>query len=353
MKKNVIYILIAVAAVLFIIWKLGANKKENEKQVAVVKESTSGAVPVIIEPASLSTFEPVFDANGNFQADQQINFSAEYAGRVTSLLVKEGSVVSKGQVLAQIDNQVASADLQNAEASVNAAKTDMERFQKALQSGGVTQKQVDDMKVQYQAANARLALAKKNASNTSLRSPINGIINAKFIEVGSYLAAGTKLFEIVNINKLKLVVNVPEMVVVQLKNGDLVDVTTNVYPEEVYKGKITFIAAKGDETLNYPVEIEITNISGKQLKAGMYGSAKFNLPNKSAALLISRAAFFGGLSNNQIFVEEGGKAKLKSVTTGNVYGDKVEVRSGLAEGEKVIISGQVNLVDGTEVMASK
>ena len=353
MKKILLYSAIVIAAVALIMWKLNNNKKANAERTAIVKESTSGAVPVLTELASRTAFDPTFLVNGSFAAVQQINFSAESPGRITELMVKEGSVVRIGQTLARIDNQVASADLENAEASVNAARRDMNRYESALASGGVTQKQVDDMKLQYQSASARLAQAKKSAQNTLLKSPIDGIINAKFVEVGTYLAAGNKLFEIVNISRLKLIVNVPENQVVQIHVGQEVPVTTNVFPEVVYKGKITFIAAKGDETLNYPVEIEVTNISGKELKAGMYGTAILDLPKREPALLVPRAAFYSGVSNNLIFVAENGKAKSRKVTAGAIYGDKVEVRSGLNDGESVIISGQVNLVDGTEVSVQK
>ena len=350
MKKSLLYITIVVAVLALIGWKLSSNKKNNEARTAVVKESNSGSVPVLTEAASLSAPGQEFIANGNFKAVKQIDFSAESAGRIVQLMVQEGSQVRAGQVLARIDNQVAGADLQSAQAAVSQAKRDLERYQTALASGGVTQKQVDDVRLQLESVQARYALANKNAQNTLLRSPIDGIINTKYVEVGAYLAAGTKLFEIVNISRLKLVVNVPENQVVLLRLAQDVKVTTNVFPEAVYNGKITFIAAKGDATLNYPVEIEVSNISGKELKAGMYGTANFELPQQAPALLIPRAAFYAGLNNNSIYVFEAGKAKARQVIVGRVYGDKVEVRDGLKEGEIVITSGQVNLTDGTTVI---
>jgi len=353
MKKVILYSAIAIAAIALIMWKLNANKKQNAERTALVKESTSGAVPVLTYVAGLTTLDQSFTANGNFVAINQIDFSAESSGRITELMAKEGTPVRVGQVLARIDNQVVGADLEIARSNVNAARIDMERYQKALQTGGVTQKQVDDMTLQYRNALARLKQAEKNTSNTLLKSPIDGVVNAKYVEVGAYVSPGTKLFQIVNISRLKLVVGVPESQVVSLSLGQEVPVTTSVYPEVTYKGKITFIAAKGDETLNYPVEVEITNIPGKQLKAGMYGTATFSLPKQDPAILIPRAAFYAGVNNNLIFVVENDKAVSKKVTSGRVYGDMVEVRGGLKEGEVVITSGQVNLADGTPVSVQK
>ncbi len=157
------------------------------------------------------------------------------------------------------------------------------------------------------------------------------------------------MFDIVDVSRLKLRVTVPEIQVVNLKLGDKVNVTTNVFPEVQYIGKITFIAAKGDETLSYPVEMEVTNINGKQLKAGMYGTANFEMPKQDPTMLVSRTAFVGGVNSNQIYVMEGNVAKLRKVTAGRIFGDKVEIREGLQEGETVIVSGQINLTDGAKV----
>lgn len=349
MKKFLLYGVIIIAVLALIIWKLQTNKKESAERTAQVKESTSGAVPVRVAKAAYTAFDQDFSANGNFQAVNQVEFSSEISGRITRLYVDNGSVVSPGMVLARVDNDIVNADLQTARNNLNQTKTDFDRYSKALTTGGVTQKQVDDARLQYENAKARYAQVNKNLSNTTIKSPINGIINSNSVNVGTYLSPGTKMFEIVDISKLKLVVNVPESRVVQLKQGDHVKVTANVFPEAEYNGKITFIAAAGDATLNYPVEVEVVNIKGKQLKAGMYGTANFSLPKQAPALLIPRAAFYAGLNANVIYVYENGQAKNRQVVAGRVFGDKVEIRSGLKEGDAVIVSGQVNLTDGTAV----
>ncbi len=353
MKKILLYGSITIAAIVLIFWKLNDNKKKNTAKTEVVKESSSGEIPVLTEKVALTNFDQQFAANGNFEAIREINFLSEIAGRITSLLVKEGSQVRAGQVIARVDNEVLNAELQSSKSSLEQARTDRDRYQKALATGGVTQKQVDDMKLQYATAEARYTAARRKVEDTYIKSPINGTINAKFVEVGTYLSAGNKMFEIVDISHLKLVANVPEMQVVQLHNGQEVNVTTNVFPEVTYKGKITFIAAKGDASLNYPVEIEVSNINGKELKAGMYGTATFELPKQAPMMLIPRSAFYGGVNSNTIFVLNNGKAQLKKLVAGRVLGDKVEIRSGLNEGETVITSGQVNLAEGTPVTAQK
>ena len=353
LKNILVYGLVLIAALVFIFWKLGSNKKENAANTEVVKNANSGAIPVLIQLADVSQFDPHFDANGNFVPVQQLTYLAQAAGQITQLLVTQGTYVQQGQLMARLDDQLLQAALVNAQAVLQQAATDKDRYDKALPAGGVTQKQVDDAHFQYDQDAANVEQAKKRIADTYVKAPITGVVNKKYVELGTYLALGNKIVDIVNVDRLKLTVNVPEGQVVTLKVGDKVDVTANVYPETHYSGKITFIAVQGDDNLSYPVDIEIVNQSGKPLKSGMYGTAHFTLPNMEPMMLIARTAFAGGVNSNQIFILQDGKAVLRKVVAGRIFGDRVEVRGGLNKGDTVITSGQVNLVDGTPVTVQK
>jgi membrane fusion protein, multidrug efflux system len=352
-KNVLIYGLILIAALVFIFWKLGSNKKQDAANVAVVKESNNGAIPVLTTVAAITRFDPHFDANGNFMPVQQLTYLAQSAGQINELLVKEGTHVEQGQVMARLDDQLLQAALANAQASLQQASLDKDRYDKALPAGGVTQKQVDDAHFQYDQQVASVDQAKKRIADTYIKAPITGVVNKKYVELGTYLALGNKIVDIVNVDRLKLTVNVPEGQVVTLKVGDNVDVTANVFPEAHYKGKITFIAVQGDNNLSYPVDIEIVNSNANPIKAGMYGTAHFTLPNMEPMMLIPRTSFTGGVNSNQIFIMQDSKASLHKVVAGRIFGDQVEIRGGLKTGDTVITSGQVNLVDGTLVTVQK
>ena len=241
---------------------------------------------------------------------------------------------------------------QAAEAGYLNAKSDYNRFENAYKTGGVTKQQLDQAKVALTNADANYKQAKLNVGDTRIKAPISGIINKRFIEPGSMLTAmpATQLFEIVNVSTLKLTVNVNESQVATLKTGTAVTVTSSVYPNQEFKGKISFIAAKSDSSLNFPVEIEISNNVNNDLKAGMYGTAVFkSAQQKQSMTVIPRNAFVGSVSSNQVFVVENGKAVLKTVTAGRILGDQVEILSGLSDGEKVITTGQINLQNGNTV----
>lgn len=349
MKKNIIITIVILAALGLIAFTLMNNKKENEAKTAVVAQKNA-SVSVKTESVTTEEVSLDFSVNGVFQPLQELNFSAEKPGRVVRVLVEEGSSVRIGQTLAIVRSEQITSDLTTAQAAYQNALTDFNRFENAYQTGGVTKQQVDQAKLNLVTSKSRLQQAKINVGDTNIKSTINGIVNKKYIEPGSVLGAATQMFEIVNVSKLKLKVAINETQVAGLKIGNAVNVTASVYPDANFAGKITFIAPKADASLNFPVEIEIANNSTNDLKAGMYGTAVFaSKQQKQSMMVVPRNAFIGSVSSNQVFVAENGVAKLKTVTAGRILGDKVEIIDGLSDNEIVIVTGQINLTDGTKV----
>lgn len=351
MKKIIITIVVIAISLGVIAYVLTNNKKENEAKTAVVAEKNA-AVSVKIDTVKVEDVSLDFISNGNFEPVQELKFSAEKSGKITSVLVKEGDFVSVGQTLAIVRSDVINVNAQNANAIYQNAVADYNRFENAFKTGGVTKQQLDQAKLAMVNAKSQLTQANINVGDTRIKAPISGFINKKMIEVGSIVTGmpATELFEIVNVSKLKLNVSVNESQVASLKVGSPTKVKASVYPDKTFDGKITFIAAKADASLNFPVEIEITNNASKDLKAGMYGTAEFaSQQQKQSLKIVPRNAFVGSVSSNQVFVVENGVAKLKTVTAGRILGDKVEILNGLNEGETVIVTGQINLQEGSAV----
>lgn len=355
MKKNITIGIVIIAALALIGFILTKNKAENEAKIAIVAVKNAS---VSVKVAAVKTEEVSLDfvANGNFEPKQELTFSAEKSGKIISVLAKEGDRVTVGQTLAIMRGDAININAQAAEAAYQNAKSDYNRFDNAFKTGGVTKQQLDQAKVALTNAEANYKQAKINIGDTRIKAPINGVINKKFIEPGSMLSAmpPTEMFEIVNVNTLKLKVTVNESQVANLKTGNNVSITTSVYPDKEFSGKITFIAAKADSSLNFPIEIEITNNANNDLKAGMYGTAVFkSAQQKQNMTVVPRNAFVGSVNSNQVFVVENGIAKLKTVTAGRILGDKVEILNGLSDGETVITTGQINLQNGNTVEVIK
>ena len=353
MKRVIIIILVIVVAIGAIAYVLTNNKKKNEAKTAFIAEG-GGAVAVNVAKVEKKTVDLDFSVNGNFIPKQELNFLSESPGRVTKIYVDEGSRVSKGQVLARIDAEIVNTDRETAEATYQNAQKDEARYQSSYTTGGVTQQQLDQAKLATKNAKLRLQASQRRLSDANIKSPINGIVNKRYIEVGAFVTGqGTQLFELVDVSRLKLKVNVSEYQVANLKIGESVDIKSSVFPDEKFSGKVTFIAAKADGTLNFPIEIEVANNTKSSLRAGMYGTAIFNFPKQAPSILIPRTSFVGSVSSNQVFVMEGNKAKLRKVVAGRILGDNVEIVDGLKEGETVITSGQINLTEGTEISVVK
>ena len=342
-------LIIIVAAFAGISWVLTNNKNKNEEKTAIVAQRNT-EVAVKAATVAKKSVDMDFSANGNFTPFQQLNFASETAGRVIHVLVKEGDKVRRGQTLAVIKTEGLQVDLQSAEEQYQNALQDKKRFENAFKTGGVTQQQLDQAELTWKNAAFRVEQAKIRITDANIRASINGTINKRFIEPGAVLNPGTQLFELVDVSKLKLKVQVNEAQVAQLKTGDKVQVKVSVFPDRVFGGVISFIAAKSDDALNFPVEIEMTNTTGTGVKAGMFATAMFHFPAPAPSLIIPRTAFAGSVSSNQVFVlTNDGTARLQQVVAGRITGNEVEILNGLNEGDKVITSGQVNLNDGAKV----
>ena len=350
MKKNITIALIIIVALASIGFVLTKNKAENKAKTDIVAEKNAS---ISVKTTQVKTQEVSLDflANGNFEPIQELTFSAEKSGKVISVLVKEGDYVTVGQTLVIVRSDVINVNAQTAKATYDNAKSDYDRYENAFKSGGVTKQQLDQAKLALTNAGNSLKQANINVGDTKVKAPIKGFINKKYIEPGSILTGmpTTALFDIVNVSKLKLKVTVNESQVASLKLGNTINVTSSVFPDKTFAGKITFIAAKADESLNFPVELEIENSGDKSLKAGMYGTANFGSKQKQQLTVVPRNAFVGSVSSNEVFVVQNGIAKLKKVTSGRILGDLVEIVDGLSDGDTVIVTGQINLQDGNAV----
>ena len=349
MKKTLIYIVVAAILIGLGAYKIASNKANQKKEVAEVAKQVE-KINVNVITATRENINTDYSANGTFIPKQETNQSADISGRVVSVFVKEGSRVGAGQVLATIKRDAIEVDVTQAKNNLQNAIIDNQRYENAFKTGGVTKQQLDNSRLQLKNAQASLRAQGVKINDTSVRAGISGTINKKMVEPGAVVSPGTPLFEIVNINSLKLSVLVDESQVGRIQIGQQVAINVNVLPDEDFGGRITFIAPKSDASLNFPVEIEVAN--NGRLKAGMYGTALFKTnygAENQNMLTVPAEAFVNGVSSGQLFIVNNGTAKLITVKIGKVYGDKVQIISGLNGGEQVITSGQINLENGAKI----
>jgi len=353
MKKTIITILTVIGAFALISFVLSKNKKDNQEKIDIVNQN-NGAAVVQITTVAKAAMNMDYSANGNLIASREIDLKSENAGVVAAISVKEGDRVSKGQVLATLDNKFLALNQQTAQDAYQKLLTDKERYESSFQTGGVTQAQLDDINLRLKNAENQLKEIKRKNSDANIKAPFSGIINTKHIEIGDYLSPGTPLFEIVDVSEFKLKVSVDENQVSKLKLGDKVAIAIPVFPDKSYSGTICFIAPKADAALNFPVEILLGNESDNLIKAGMYATAIFESAGTQNAVFIPRKAFVGSVNSKEVYVlKNDSTVALRKVVPGAIIQGNVEILEGLNEGEQVVISGQINLTDGAKVVVQE
>lgn len=350
--KKLIYLLITLLVIGGIVYTLASNKKEMEETAAIASR-TSDAIPVVLTTPATGRMDRSFSVNGSFAPDQSLTLLSETQGQVISLRKEKGDRVKAGEVLAQVENEVLQANLITAQANFDKSRRDLERFQNLAAGDAITQRQLEEVKLGYENARANLIMAKQRLAKSGITAPISGIINESYLEIGSFLNPGSKLFDIVNVEKLKLKAKVSEQEVLLITQGDTAIVKADVMPEKAFSGVITAIGASADKAMKYDVEVEVRNAADAALRAGMYGTARFEIPDTREVLLLDREAIATSLQDPKVFVVKEGKAFLQEVSVGAAANGKVEILAGLEPGDQVVRSGQINLKNGTKVSILK
>lgn len=344
--KKIIGIAVALLILAGMAFLLVGNRKK-------MKEQTSSAslaereVAVYTDTVAERSFSHDFTSNGISQAVNELNYVSSVSGRVIAVYVDKGRSVRKGDALLKIDAELLESDYQASLAACEALRTDVQRFERANQAGGISDQQLESLRTQLVAAESRLARSRKMLEEAVVRSPMAGTVNARYVEPGSLIAPNVPLFDIVNDRALKVPCNVSEDKVKRLAKGMQVSLTSGTVPGKTFSGHISHIGIKADRGLNYPVEV--LPDPDADLRIGMYLKVQFGGGALRTGILIPRRAILGSAKAADVYRVRDGKAALQEVSLGEMIGDEVEVVSGLAAGDVIITSGIMNVADGVAV----
>ena len=192
MKKKIVNISLVIGLVGLVAFTLKSNKeemKEKEKLGLVVSET----IPVELTSVTSQKLDKKHEVSGSFEAISEVAVISETQGKVITFNKKKGQTVNKGDVLASIDNELALADMQTAQAQYDKMKADLNRFSNLRKSEAITARQLEEAKLGLQSAEAQLKSAKKRVANATILAPISGVIQDDFIQEGSYVSPGMKL----------------------------------------------------------------------------------------------------------------------------------------------------------------
>lgn len=342
MKRNIIITLVVVAVLAIIGLRLFKNKQTLNEQNKVVDRS-SIAVPVTTTPATIEAVSGKFSVPAIVEPYNTANISINASGKLKTLNIELGNVITKGQLLGSVDNSVKYLNLEAAQLQMDKYEVDYKRVKDLYEGKAATEVDFNNAKFNFENAKTQVALIKQQIADGNVIAPINGTITKKNVEEGEFVNLGTAIATVVDISRLQSFVMVSEKNVYSLKKGMPVVIHTDVYPDRTFRGSIRFISPNGDESHNYQVGVTVENDNKVSLKGGTFILVDFDVKNASSALQIPKVALVEGIKNPFVYVVENKKAVTKKLVLGRDLGENIEVLSGLAEGEQVITSGQINI----------
>lgn len=313
--------------------------------------ATSYSVSVVT--ASKQNLTNSLSLIGTIAANNDVVILSETSGRVIKVNAEIGEFKQAGSVLVEVDAELKEANYKTAQMSYEKAKKDLERFESLYKENSISESQIEQARWSFQTAEAQYIVARRQLKDTKITTPISGIVTSRMVDIGSMVMGApqsTVIANVVDISKLKVKINVGEKDVFKLNIGDKVQVTTDIYPDAVFEGKIASIAAKGDDAHTYPVEVRIENSKQYPLKAGMFGRVHFTQKNQRSNIIIPRESIIGSLKNAKVYVVKDNIAQLRPVSVGNESGTNVEIVSGLSEGEVIVVNGKNNLKNNASVV---
>ncbi len=329
--------------------------------------ASAGKPPVPVEAAKVAagTLEESVDVVGSLVPKFEAQVRAEYAGTVAEVYVTEWVPVKKGTPLARLDTreleaavQAAKAAALQAEAADERAQREYDRAVKLKEVGLMTQQGLDEARTARDASRAAAAVDRARADTAQTRlakavihSPMDGIIAERTVSVGDY-ADKAYLFRVVDNRLFDLTVTVPSSRISAVAAGQKLLFSTDAVPGRTFEGKVAYInpaAEEGSRAIR--VLASVPNPSG-ELKAGLFVKGRILTGTRTGVLQVPRTALLSWDVQSrkaEVFVLDGDTARRRSVSTGTVSGDEVEIASGLAAGDVVVTRGAFNLRDGDRV----
>ena len=304
---------------------------------------------VAITTAEKTQFDHFLEVQGKVDGEDNIAVSAQTPGVITSVLVKEGDAVKKGQILALTDNSVLKQQIENLKTQLNFA-TNLYNKQKALWDQQIgSEVQYLTSKNNKESLEANLAAMNDQLEMTKIKSPINGTVEEVNLKVGQLASPGLPAVRVVNFASAKVITDISEAYAPRVKVGDKVIVSFPDFDKEV-ETKVHF-TSKYINPVNRTFTTEIRlKPSGVEYRANMIAVVKINDYTNPSTFVIPVSLIKESSGGKYIYVakQENGKlvARRQVVEVGGTYNGMAEITSGLEEGDKIITTGFNNLVEG-------
>ncbi len=350
-----------------LVWFTGCENSDNKNAPVAdpkMMDEVSQKIPVEIYIVKNREVQRDFSSSGILQPKHSVDIVAEVAGKIEKIEKSVGDHVTRNDVLAQIDDAIPLSNYKQAKSQVLSAENNLKITRLNLQSDEELFKSGDISKLEYEnsvltvktaeanhlSALATLSLLEKAYNDTRIKSPINGQISRKYIDIGKMVNPNTPLYRVVDLSLLKLEIGMPQEYISNVHKGTRVRVAVSALGDEIFEGQVRYVSPQAEErTGSFAVEIHVKNTSRERLMAGMTARAEIIFENSSNKLLVPDHSLIKNNDSSFVFLIEGNHASQVPVIVGETYGNFVTVNNGLAEGDSIVTVGIKSLNDGSSV----
>ena len=340
--------LLALSALLALKWT-GLTASRGLDAVGPAETQTD----VVLEPVSMQAVQQNIKAVGTLRANESIVIRPEMAGRIRQILFREGQAVEKDALLLELDDSELQAELSQATAQLKVSRLTYERL-KPLDLEGkryVTKQQLDEVAGSLQVAQANYVLYSTRLAKTKIRAPFDGLLGLRRVSPGDFVTTGQDLVNLEDVRTLKIDFKVPETLLRHLAADQSLELTTDAYPEDTFRGIVYVVDPTVDmATRSVQVRARIPN-GDQRLRPGMFAHVTLHLGQQDRALLIPEAAVIPTRDQAFVYRAQDGTAHRTAVQLGMRTRGYVQVLSGLQEQDVIVRVGHHKLQDGAKIHA--
>jgi len=350
--RNRIIAIVLLAVVAAVALLALQEKREPAKPAHESERAAAVSIAVSVEAARVESVRDSLSVVALVDAWRDVDLHSETSGIVRKVRFEVGQKLKAGQILFNVDDEVAASALRKARVNRELARRDFERYERLHKEGAVSASSFEAARLKFADADADLVAARRRLDDTAIKAPFAGVVTSRLVEVGDLVQPGAKVANMVDLSKLRIRSSIPEKQVSLIVEGMPVRVTTDVWPGKVFEARVLSVSAKSSRDHTYAVESVMANPTKTPFRAGMFARTAFVGKQPREALLIPRQALVGSASDAAVFVVRDGKAQLAKLVAGAEYGTRIEIIRGLAPGDKVVVNGQSDLDDGSPVTVS-
>lgn len=307
------------------------------------------AIPVEVQLVALAPVVDTLRAIGTLRAEQSIILRPEVPGVIVKIGFVESAPVTRGQVLVKLDDTIARAEVQQAEAALNLAQRNYDRASELARTGAGAARTRDEAQAAFENTRAALALTRARLEKTTINAPFAGLAGLRKVDLGAYVTVGQDLVSLDAVDIVIVDFNVPERYLRFLAPDNRIQIEADALPGQNFEGKITALNPRIDpDGRSLAVRAQVPNPNGV-LKPGMFVRVEIVVAQRENAVVIPEQAIVPSGDRVTVYRIVDGKAVLTQIKLGLRSFGKVEVVDGLKEGDTIVTAGQLKLQDGIAV----